>query len=36
MPIDTDNYKDVNRWAVVHTSSLMCVKMEGLLCGMEI
>lgn len=41
-PADTDNSKkekekkNVNQRAVVHISSLMCVKGEGLLCGMEI
>lgn len=36
LPVETDNYKNVNHQAVVHISSLMWVEGEGLLCGMEI
>lgn len=35
LSLKTDNYKNVNHWAV-HISSLMLVEGEGLLCGMEI
>ncbi len=36
LPVETDNYKNVNHRAAVHISSLMWVEGEGLLCGMEI